>query len=136
MNPQEEINRIKSIMGLLIEGDDDMFDSLDWIRDIKPVPVTSLGPGAKFKIVEFGPKAIEELNKVELTRKYLKNGKIFKKKFIIDEEDGFLGNNPYGGQRSTDYADEDTTDFWLIDLKGKLRNTWIDVSGVMVVEIN
>jgi hypothetical protein len=69
MNPQEEINRIKSIMGLLIEGDDDMFDSLDWIRDIKPVPVTSLGPGAKFKIVELGPKAIKELNQNEVTIK-------------------------------------------------------------------
>jgi hypothetical protein len=136
MNPQEEINRIKSIMGLLIEGDDDMFDSLDWIRDIKPVPVTSLGPGAKFKIVELGPKAIKELNQNEGTRKYLKNGKIFKKKFIIDEEDGFMGNESDGVQRSTDYADANTTDFWLIDLKRKLGNTWIDVSGVMVVEIN
>jgi len=134
MNPQEEINRIKSIMGLLTEEDNNgLFDDLDWIRDIKPIPVTSLSPGTKFKIVELGPKAIEDLNKDKVIKKYLKNGKIFKKKFIIDSEDGFYSGDE---SKSTDYGNSKTTDFWLIDLKGKLESTWINVDGVMVVNIN
>ena len=109
-------------------------DDLDWIRDVKPVSITSLGPGTKFKFVEFGPKATQELNDIKITRKYLENGKIFKKKFIIDKEDGFMSND--ADSSTTNYGDKNTTDFWLIDLKGKLPNTWIDVAGVMVVEIN
>jgi len=134
MNLQEEINRIKSMMGLLTEEDNDvLFDNLDWIRDVKPIPITSLSPGTKFKIVELGPKAIEDLNKDKVIKKYLKNGKIFKKKFIIDSEEGF-----YSGDESkpTDYGNSTTTDFWLIDVKGKLENTWINVDGVMVININ
>ena len=131
MNPKEEINRIKSIMGLLTEEDNGLFDDLDWIRNVKPIPITSLSPGTKFKIVELGPKAIEDLNKDKVIKKYLKSGKIFKKKFIIDNEDGF-----YSSDGSTDYGNSNTTDFWLIDVKGKLDNNWINVDGVMVVNIN
>ena len=130
MNPKEEINRIKSIMGLLTEEDNGLFDSLDWIKDVKPyVPITDLGPGEKYKFHYLPEKSLISIHEDS----DLKNHDLYHTNFMIDKKEGFY-NEDVGV--NTDYADVDTTDFWLIDVKGKLDNNWINVDGVMVVNIN
>jgi hypothetical protein len=129
MNPKEEINRIKSIMGLLTEEDNGLFDSLDWIKDVKPyVPITDLGPGEKYKFHYLPEKSLISIHEDS----DLKNHDLYHTIFMIDKKEGFY-NEDVGV--STDYADVDTTDFWLIPADVNVSGGWVATNGVMVIKV-
>ena len=115
----------KLIKKILKESEDDF----DWVRKINPhVPITDLKPGDKYKFHYLPEKSLIDIDKDPDLKEYIINNNLYETIFIVDEH-GFLGLS------TTDYADDNTTDFWMVPVSDEHAGGWINVDGVMVIRV-
>jgi len=105
-------------------------DEFDWIRNLKLyVPITDLGPGEKYKFHYLPEKSLITIN----DDSDLKNHDLYHTIFIIDEKEGFYDTN---NSETSNYAETDTTDFWLIPAYKNVSGGWVESDGVMVIRVD
>ena len=105
-------------------------DGLDWVRNVIPhVPITDLSPGEKYTFHHLPKKSLNSI----YSDSDLEDHDLVNTIFIIDESGGFYDEDE---GVTADYADANTTDFWLIPAGVSVSGGWVESDGVMVIRVD